>query len=564
MHRFLGRLIMNKPSLRPGAWAGLRDLSASLDTRTATASLPHPPTIDYVPAVLAAFAICVVLTSISVLVPPYIHWDSGWGFVAWRGTLLGAANSIIAPDPANIARDTAGFLTEWSPGQYLVPGAISLIGIPLGIAMTLTAALSLLTSLIGWVMVLKAFAPQTRLALLIVVLLGLFRYSTMPFGVYYGGEILIQAATPWFVLTAWRIPEMDAVVAAFVTGIAVLLAFLAKLSGLIVVAAALVAGSMVALAFGRRVTRGMVGGALGALAAVAAVYVGFLSKGPTAASVTSWSLPFRSIAYAFFVPWVAGMSWTDLMTTIFLPGRDLLYVSPRVVALGIPPGVLVVGLVLFWRPETPDEKRLKIFSLWFYSIVAAIFAFLYIHGASIGLEERYFRSPGTLLFVCALLSAFAAGTPRWARGLFLTLCVLMALYGTASFSTRALAAAKGQSFDRPSWTNQLIYDAAAIDFIREAYAREGRNALFVLPTPQIPVALPIDARIFTRDFEWGEPGAGRPAPPYAGRVPGHVFVLMPNSISDTNKARGFLSSFADYAPDAWTRKTFTNMSVFLQ
>src|SRR5215469_4907833 len=249
------------------AWAGL------YDRRHATVPPSNPQAIDWVPALFTALVICSLLGCISLLVPPYIIWDSGWGFVAWRGTLSGAANSIISPDPVNIARDTAAFLTEWSPGQYLIPGAISLIGIPLGTAMTLTAALSLLATLIGWVMVCEAFALQTRLAVFVIVLIGLFRYSTMTFGVYSGGEVLMQAATPWLILTARRVPEMGFIPAALLAAAAVFVAFLAKLSGLIIAGAALAAGSMVALTFGRRITGGMTGGALGALAVIAVVYV---------------------------------------------------------------------------------------------------------------------------------------------------------------------------------------------------------------------------------------------------------------------------------------------------
>jgi hypothetical protein len=546
------------PSLRLMSWAGLHD------RRPATIAPSNPQVIDLLPALFTSLAICGLLGCVSLFVPPYVSWDSGWGFVAWRGTLLGAANSIISPDPANIARDTAAFLTEWSPGQYLIPGAISLIGIPLGTAMTLTAALSLLATLIGWVIVLEAFALQTRLAVLIIVLIGLFRYSTMTFGVYWGGEVLMQAATPWLILTARRVPEIGFIPAALFTAAAVFVAFLAKLSGLIIAAAALVAGSMVALAFGRRITRGMIGGAVGALAVVAIVYLGFLTRGPTAASVTNWSLPLRSIAFASLVPWVAGMSWTDLLITVFLPARSAWYVSITVVGLVIPPALLLAGLVLFWRPQTINEKKLKIFSLCFYGVVSAVFVMLYIHGSTIGLEERYFRPAGILLFICAAVSAFHAGTPRWVRSLFLGLCALMVLYGFASFSSRALAAASGRSLDRLSWTNQQIYDADAIDFVREAYAREGRDALFVLPTPQIPVTLPIEARILTRDIEWGGPAASLPGSRYSGHVRGHVYVLIPNNLVDTTNARELLSAFTDYAPNAWERKTFANMSVFFQ
>jgi hypothetical protein len=138
----------------------------------------------------------------------------------------------------------------------------------------------------------------------------------------------------------------------------------------------------------------------------------------------------------------------------------------------------------------------------------------------------------------------------------------MALYGLASFSYHELTTAKGQSLDRSSWTNQRIFDAAAIDFAREAYAQEGHDVLFVLPSYQIAVALPRDARIIVTDPDYDL--ESKIAGGFSGRVPGHVVVLMPNRISDTSKGGALLSAFKDYASDAWERKAFAEMSVFFQ
>jgi hypothetical protein len=124
-----------------------------------------------------------------------------------------------------------------------------------------------------------------------------------------------------------------------------------------------------------------------------------------------------------------------------------------------------------------------------------------------------------------------------------------------------LTTAKGQSLDRTSWTNQRIFDAAAVDFAREVYAREGRDALFVLPSYQMAVTLPVGARILVIDLNY-EGDESKIAGLFSGRVPGSVVVLMPNRISDTSKGRALLSTFTDYGPEAWERKTFANMSVF--
>ena len=554
---------MKRPRPQPGAWAKLLGPSVQGIVPTATAALSHRQAITCVPALVAALAISGVLGGISLLVPPFIDWDSANGFLAWRGTLLGAANSIISPDPANIARDMVWFLTVWSPGQYLVPGAISLLGVPLGIAMTLTVVLALWVSLTGWVMVVRTFAPRTGLALLIVVLIGSFHYSTHAFSTYLGGEILLQAATPWLVLTAYRVPEMHAAPAVLLAAGAIFFAFFAKLTGLIVVSAALMAGSIVSLTFGRRITHGMIGSALGALAGLAILYLAFLSRGPTAASGASWSVPFNSIAIASLVPWVAGLSWSDPIGLIFFPSTNFFYMPAAYLAFLGPPALLVAGLVLFWRPQTSSEEKFRAFSLWFYALVAAVFILIFIRGSAISLEERHFRSTGTLLFVCALMSALAAGTPRWAKGLFLALCTLMALYGLGSFSYHEMTTAQGQSLDRMSWTNQRIFDPAAINFAREVYAREGRDSLFVLPSYQMAVTLPVGARILVVDLTY-EGDKSKIAGHYYGRLPGHVVVLILKSTSDTSEGRALLSAFTDYDPRAWKRKSFADMNVFVQ
>jgi hypothetical protein len=299
----------------------------------------------------------------------------------------------------------------------------------------------------------------------------------------------------------------------------------------------------------------MIGGALGAMAALAVLYFAFLSRGSTPAVQTmGWSLPLQSIALVFLLPWVAGMSWSDPLDLIFpdMPSAYFAYLAPA---------VLVIGLIVFWQPQTTNEKRLRLFSLWFYGITTAVFIFLYIHGSTISLEERHFRSVGTLLFVCAVMSALETGTPRWAKSSFLILCALMALYGLASFSYQEFQTARGNSLDRMSWTNQRIFDPAVIEFAKQIYAREGRDALFVLPSPQMAVTLPTEARVLV--IEPNSPSVSQLAPGYFGRVRGHLVVIMPNTISGTRNSL-LLSAFRNYLPDHWTRMTFPELSVFLQ
>src|SRR5262245_43128796 len=106
--------------------------------------------------IVAIFLVCAIFAIPSLFIPPSIFPDPGWGFMAWRSYLEGAPfNTILAPDPADITRDRADFLGYWTPGQYVIPGLITLVGVPLGVAITVTVFISLLSCLLGWTHVIR-------------------------------------------------------------------------------------------------------------------------------------------------------------------------------------------------------------------------------------------------------------------------------------------------------------------------------------------------------------------------------------------------------------------------
>jgi len=513
---------------------------------------------------LAAVAICGMLGGLSLLVPPAMYSDEGWGFLTWRGTLMGAPNSIVVPDPEDIRFDTYHFDTVWSPGHYLIPGAISLLGIPWGIAITLTVMLCLLACLLGWLLVFKQFAPGL-VALPVMLLIGTFRFSTLPFGIYNGGEILLQGATPWIVLAAYRIPQLNAVGAAATAAGIVLLAFFAKLSGLIVAGSALLAGGMVSLAPSHRLRPGTIGGAAGALSVVGLIHVFYLSRGWNASKDWDWSLPIGKILFAIAVPWVAGTSWTDWLAWLFLyPARPIFNGPEALVWFVLPIAICVFALVIFKGPRSGPQAELIRFSLWFYAVTALTLIFLWVHGAAaVPVDERHFREAGILLFVCCYIRTIGSMVPLRVRVLFLMFCGCMSLYGIMSFSNRAWAAADGHALDRASRTNQPLVDRAAIEFLQNASAQEGGRAVFVLPSPDIGVTLPVNARIIAVHLDF-EPESRIARLHYNGRATGHVFVLMQNRLADGAKGRALLSAFSSYSIDGWERKTFSSSSVFIQ
>src|ERR1700694_1133477 len=104
---------------------------------------------DYHRATVLAFILCGLLALTGLLVPPSLGQDPSQGVMEWRTLAAGGPmNSIITPDPADISRDRATLVTWWSPGQYLIPGILTLLGIRLGTAFTITVGVSLLICLL--------------------------------------------------------------------------------------------------------------------------------------------------------------------------------------------------------------------------------------------------------------------------------------------------------------------------------------------------------------------------------------------------------------------------------
>lgn len=540
----------------------------SRETEVASVRAVPAVGVDYRRATVLACILCGLLTIVSALVPPSMYSDSGWGMLEWR-TLAngGPVSTIVAPDPADISRDRADFMTWWSPGQHLIPGALTVLGLRLGSALSITAGLSLLCCLLGWIRVLKHFAFSPQAAMLAVAFIATFRYSTLPFGIYNGGEILLQGLTPWLILAGCRVPVVSVVRAAALACFAILLGFFAKLTGVLVACAALTAGSVVALMRLRRITTGMVAGAIGATLAVGLLYATWFSRGATPASGTGWSFQFSNFAFALAAPWGAGVSWMDMWEWVLLnPGRPILRNQSSIAWFLLPPVVFFATVILWGLRKSADKRSdligvIKI-TIWFYAICALAMAVLYMRGGAIGLEERHLRSAGTLVFVCAL--GVANRLPRKGAGRFavMAFCGFMSLYGGVSFVSRAWST-KPEQIDRYSRTRQIIVDVGAIEYARAAFAREGRDALFVLPSPEVASVFPPGARILSTQLDF-ESEASIAARRYAGRVPGHVYVLIQTRLVQTAKGTLLLKGFINYPLDAWERHEFGNTTVLVQ
>jgi len=527
---------------------------------------------DYQGATVLAFVLCGLLTLISLLAPPSLSHDAGWGMLEWRTFATGGPiNSIVGPDAADISRDRARYVTWWSPGQYLTPGMFTLLGMRLGAALSLTVGVSLLCCLLGWIQVAKHFKLSTRTATLLVVFMATFRYSTLPFGIYNGGEILLQGLTPWLILAGSLVPAMSAIRAAGLACLAILIAFFAKLTGVMVASAALLAGSVEALVRLRRITAGMIAGAVGAVLAFGVLQVSWFSHGTTPASGAGWSFRVGDVLFAVGTPWVAGISWTDMLTSLLNRRHPALVGGPEngnlslILWLLLPPLLLFVTVIVKgWQQCTHDSslRRLLMITVCFYAACAFAMSAIFSHGGDVSLEERHLRAAGMLSFVCIL--AVASHLPRrsLSRLAVVALCVVMSLYGSLAFAYRAWSTKPGE-IDHYSRTHQPNVDEGAIELLRTAFAHEGRDALFVFPSPDAASVLAPSARVLSNHVEF-EPEDIISARTYHGKVRGRLYVVLPTRVAQSAKGTLLLKEFVDYPLDAWETHSFGSSTVFVQ
>ena len=268
-----------------------------------------------------------ILFFVSLHVKPFMYSDSGFGFLALRSMLEGGPfNSVTEPDAANIANDVSTFLTWWSPGQYLVPGFFVWLGTDYGLAISLTALIATITGVIGWGYVAQSFAVNGFV--LYVFLFGLvtFRYVTLPFRIYNGGELLLFAAAPWSLYWLRDSINKTPAVCFIISLLCAALLFVAKLTGLVVFAANVLAISLIEVVRQRRLTSSIVAMWIASGIAALCFLVFWSARGPT-----------PSVGSEFNVTWPA--IWSSVER------RGVLWAfRARSLALAIPASVIADSL----------------------------------------------------------------------------------------------------------------------------------------------------------------------------------------------------------------------------
>jgi hypothetical protein len=501
----------------------------------------------------------------SLCIPPRVNWDAGEGFRVLQSMLGGAAfNTVIAPDPGNIAQDVSTFQTWWSPGQYLAPGSFVWLGLNYGVALSLTTVVATLIGVLGWIQLSRSFAVSSFVLFIFVLGLSTFSYITLFFLEYSGGEPLLFAIAPWSLYIMRWSASKSSILCLALSCASLALLFFAKLTGIIIFASNVVAITLVFVICRRRFTSPIIAMWIASVIGVLCLSMFWLARGWVPANGTKFGFYWFPIWFSISGAAFSGISGLDLLLAI-LGGTPWWQIPPGqqaneliIYALG-PLGLVVMAWVWLSLRHTPYREMAILLLAVILSYAIAIAA-LYCRGAWVSFEERHFRYAGILFFLLVLTAVDQRRAP-WAKGLVFVAVVVLGLYGLKQYISGAYAQVQRGYYDPLTGISQDV-SPTVLKYMRSEVERHHfQRPVAVVPLPVAAMSLP-QFRIIVI--------AGQLLPlekitalKFAGRAE-KIFVILPEEIRGTDKAEAVLRSFTGYEFDSWRQMNAGGMIIYTQ
>jgi hypothetical protein len=510
---------------------------------------------SYVPLLIP-----VILFIISLSVRPTIYTDSGWGFFALRSMQEGGPfHAITSPDPDNIAGDVATFQGWWSPGQYMVPGFFVWLGADYGVAMSLTTLIATLIGLIGWLHVARSFALSPFTALLFVSGLATFRYATLAFRIYHGGEVLQFAVAPWSLYALRQAlnkpPAACLVISLLTAGVL----FFAKLSGLIVFAANVLAITLLDVMRERRVRSSTVAMWVASAMGSLLFHELWVARGEVVTSgsyTVSWDAIWLPITGAV----LTGFSGFDLWNWLFQHSSASILSQLLSTYLLVPLCLLLI-LWVWARLRETCYRPMAICLLVIIGLYTATIAVFFIRQGSISFQDRYLRYAGILLLLLLLVAIDQLRSPL--AKVFATLFIAaFSAYGLLSYTTKAWELTEGRYYDSLTGTSQQVVSPKVLEYLRsESVTHNWYRPIAVLPALDAVIGLPRFRIVYIRlDVVSRDAIASQT---WAGRVD-KIFVIVQEKMLRNSKVEALLQSFVDYEFARWEQTQLDGMVVYSQ
>lgn len=499
-----------------------------------------------------------VYAGLALEAPPDVVPDAARGFMVWQSMQRGTPFNVVRePDPRDISQDTESFMTWWTPGQYAVPAWFTVLRLDLGQAILATVILCTLAGLAGGYVLFTSLGFRPDVAAASVSIIAAWRYVSLSFRTYTGGEVLLFGFAPWAIYVALKCRDLRP------RGVLALI--LITLAGIFLKSAFVVCAVAMLLALGvirvleHRATSAYFAKLAACLIAPCAVYyVAFGRLGSTPAGLYAESQKgVFGLLFAVSTPLFAATSVSDLVNRVLLsPAAPRIGVPGQLWPLflaGAPAAVLCYVQVLRRSPGTLYRGVLSGFLLTYVSV----FGVLYLFGAAVGTDDRYFRPPA-LLVVPGLLHAVSALRFKAARAAAFGIIGALALYGPVSYGTHWPAHRRN-----PVGRLGFSHDEISRDALSRLTALDRGTtpgSVFYVPSPGLALELQRARTIAPNAlFENDSTLRGRA---YHGRV-GTLVVAVPASLG-ANRTEAILTSFRDYRRDQWIRESSGDYVFFSQ
>lgn len=503
--------------------------------------------------ILLVCLLAVVLGIMTWIVPPGIDPDPCWGFLVMQSIAQHAPwNTYITPDPFNIAKDHLEFLAWWSPGQYMVPYFFkSIFRISTAHAVVVSLTLCNILGATGFYKFFTRIGFSKWISAITIAFVACQLYFVNSYVYFLGGEVFLFAFLGWFLYGCFSVTKISWPVLVFIFA-GGLVGFFAKSSVLWMYAAA-VGCIWINVGISETGNTGktwynkatlwlwLKNGLLLAIpfiAALAVIYVGYLSKGdnPTSDTGSLLVVP-ETFGYPLAAPILSGFSVDELINGLLYHPEEPQVSYQAAIVMILIFALVCVAITVFVGKWSPNKKYVIVLIL-FYVLGTAFFSYMYIRQATISYEGRHFRMIALVFmpgFVYLLLRT------KVTRVIFALIWVSYIYLSFTSFKIQYTA-----NKETPHGTNtgfaQQVYDQATLNEVIKLDKQHHHDAVFVFNGPDIAMEIKQNRSIINDDDMNPEVFSNLK---YRGKA-GTIYIVTPTRYIKNGKLAVLTKSFADY------------------
>ncbi len=519
-------------------------------------------------AFIFALGICAIYGIVACLVRTGVGYDTQVGLRVADSMRAGAPfNVLVYPDPADIARNTSGFLTVWSPGQYVFVYLLEQVGLSLGLSISVVVSIAGFLALSGWHRLYRAFGFSRELSGLTTLIVACSQWFALPYGLFGTGDLLLVACAPWLVIALIGIDTSRARAVPIVAGL-LAIAAMVKLTGIVFMVAALAADLARRLDAGTaRPVRAFILPAGGATVFLLLFRMLWTHRGATAVTpsqMLSVSEVVENLPHVVMHLVTSSVSLTALLDRLLLfPGHALANsgtVDFLIASLLAIPLTLLSCLALLQTART--NRQFAVFTGVLVLAYGAMLASTFGLGGAVSIEERHCLTASILLLPAFVLTA-ARVRPSVARCGLSLVALSFCLYGTGSFAARLL-----QNLHRPLGARGFRLTGTAggaATFVHARLAdarRRGLEPLMYSTEPEVYLEYFGEARLLANHGDLDPADYGRRFV-YRGRT-GRTIIMVPRRLVATGRADAMKAEFVDYDRNGWRTVTIGETVIFEQ